>query len=134
MKLFTVTRNLTRNAVKRVFALTAAATLAALVAPNANAKPGAVGGPVFGRAHVVAAYGEYHYFIAFIGGLPAAVSAHGDGDIDIYVRDATGRVIAADASYDADPTTEFFALNTGVFEVIIRNKTGRPVFYDFSTN
>lgn len=117
-----------RIAFSSLIALGAALTL------TARAFAGAVGGPLYGTDHVVAAESTYSYNINFKGRERATVSADGDGDIDIYVYDSNGRLVASDDDEDGIPIVSFVPSRTQTYRVVVENCEDYAVTYDLETN
>ena len=96
---------------------------------------GLVGGP--GRTvSRVAAYGTDSYVLAFRGGQVAeiAVSGDGDTDLDLYVYDQNGNLIARDTDYTDNCYVCWVPAWTGSFVVKIKNRGGVYNQYVLLTN
>ncbi len=89
---------------------------------NSNVR-GAVGGPKYNYSHVNAG-GSDMYAIDFRGGELAIVTVIGDGDtdLDLYVYDNNGNLIARDVDYTDDCVATFTPRWTGTFYVKIVNR------------
>jgi hypothetical protein len=90
--------------------------------PDADLTPGRVGGPGHAVARVEA-FSKVSYDIHFRGGEFATVIVAGDGDtdLDVFVYDENGHLIA----FDDDPTDDCVAtwtpIWTGRFRIEVRN-------------
>jgi hypothetical protein len=115
--------------------LTAAVVVTCLVLSAVAVQAGAVGGP---RRHVdvVAAYSIDTYHIAFRAGELAFVVVSGDGDtdLDLYVYDANGNLIASDSDPSDDCVVGFTPRWTGSFTIRIVNRGPFANRYVLATN
>ena len=89
---------------------------------NSNVR-GAVGGPKYAYSSVNAG-GTDVYNVSFRGGELAIVAVIGDGDtdLDLYVYDQNGNLIARDADYTDDCVVTFTPRWTGNFTIKIVNR------------
>ena len=84
--------------------------------------------------HYVAANDTRVYRHTFRGGEWATVEATGDGDIDIYVRDARGRLVDFDDLSDEEPAASWVPPSTQTYTITIVNCEDYRVDYHYDTN
>src|SRR5687767_171535 len=87
--------------------LLAVTALGLAVLPQAPVAAGALGGAQRFRNQVVLEDGAEVYQVRFRGGELAEVMAEGDGDIDLYIYDEQGRLVAEDDLDDFLPVCRF---------------------------
>ncbi|GHU82020.1 hypothetical protein FACS189468_5690 [Spirochaetia bacterium] len=87
-----------------------------------SATRGAVGGPREG-VEAVAALSTMTYKLPFRAGQPATVFVSGDGstDLDLYVYDENGNLIAYDEDYSDDCLVRWNPRWTGSFIIVVKN-------------
>jgi uncharacterized protein YcgI (DUF1989 family) len=113
---------------------------AALLAANlslASLSPvsaGAIGGPKTTGWQTVEAEGADTYHISFRGNALAIIRARGQGDIDLYVYDSDGRLVARDAAYDSTPVCVFTPHYSETYTVRVVNAEEDDVDYVLETN
>jgi hypothetical protein len=107
--------------------LMAVVLLAMSVVP---ALAGAVGGPKYGR-YRVGAHSSRTFTVSFYGGETGRVAVSGDGDtdLDLYVYDALGNLIAADEDETDDCVVSWVPRWTGSFTIKVVNRG--DVYNDF---
>lgn len=116
-----------------------AATLAIIdqVASEAAARGnrGAVGGPKY-TTEVVRAHSTDRYTISFRAGQTAEVGVSGDGDtdLDLYVYDSNGNLIAKDDDYTDTCYVSWTPRWTGNFTIKVVNRGGVANRYVILTN
>jgi hypothetical protein len=83
---------------------------------------GAVGGPKWG-AEVVGGRDSVYFDLPFYAGRPATVSISGDGssDLDLYVYDENGNLIAYDEGNSDDALVRWNPRWTGQFRIVVKN-------------
>ena len=76
------------------------------------------------------------YVITFRGGEQAVVAVSGDGDtdLDLYVYDEYGNLIASDTDYTDDCVVSWFPRWTGKFLIRVRNRGNVYNRYTIATN
>lgn len=123
---------MTRNSIERLLAtgLAAAVTFAA---PAALA--GRVKGPVQGTTTVQGKSSDVFHDV-FRGGEQAVISVVGNGatDLDVYVYDEFGNLIAQDEDDNDRCVVTFTPKFTGMFRIEIRNLGEQPNEYEVSSN
>ena len=84
----------------------------------------------------VEAYSSDYYRIAFYGDEVAGIVVVGDGDtdLDVYVYDETGHLVASDTDPTDDCVVRWYPRWTGVFRVEVRNLGGVYNHYYLRTN
>ena len=111
------------------------ALISKVEAEKAGSSRGAVGGP---RRNVDVVYGSSTdtYQINFVAGYLAeiAVSGDGDTDLDLYVYDSNGNLIAKDADYSDDCYVNWVPRWTGRFIIKVVNRGPLPNQYVIMTN
>ena len=112
-----------------------AVALAGGLAFGQMATAGAVGGPKY-RGTSVNAYDTDSYTISFHGGQTARVLLKGDGDtdVDLYIYDQNGHLVASDADGSDTCAVEFHPLWTGPFVIRVVNRGGVYNRYTIVTN
>ena len=111
-----------------------AASLAGLVAALAPLSPALaerIGGPFRTVDTVLEDYTDV-YRLRFAGGRLAQIAAA--GDIDIFVYDASGRLVAKDDLYDWEPAVQFYPRGTQTYTVRVVNEAAYDVDYAIATN
>ncbi len=75
----------------------------------------------------VPAWGDTVYYETFRGGEPAYIDLEGDcrSDIDLWVYDEYGNLVAKSTSYGCYESVEFFPRWTGQFKIVVENH-GKP--------
>ena len=110
-----------------------------MVAMLGSAKPSALadaeGGSRFVREKVLA-YGSDMYDIVFRAGQPARVDVIGDGDtdLDLYIYDQFGNIVASDTDYSDRCVAIWTPIWTGVFRLKIVNRGDVFNRYTLRTN
>ena len=96
---------------------------------------GAVGGPCKEYA-AVNAYSTYTWTCSFIANRLAEIVVSGDGDtdLDLYVYDSNGNLIASDTDYSDDCYVSWVPRWTGKFYIKIANRGGVYNRYAILTN
>lgn len=96
---------------------------------------GAVGGPKYDYSSV-SAYSTATYRINFVGGERAVVAVVGDGDtdLDLYIYDSNGNLIASDTDYTDNCVCVWTPRWTGSFSIRIKNRGGVYNNYYLQTN
>jgi hypothetical protein len=121
---------------KKIASLTLAAACVAptfLIGEKANA--GEVRGPRYSReGSAVEALGRLHYTFTFRGGEVARITVEGQGNVDIYVEDENGHIIARDRGPSPLAEVSFVPERTGEFKVYVINEENRRVTYALRTN
>ena len=76
------------------------------------------------------------YVITFNGGEPAMVVVSGDGDtdLDLYVYDENGNLVASDTDYTDDCIVSWSPRWTGKFVIRVRNRGNVYNRYTIATN
>ena len=72
--------------------------------------------------------------LTFRGGEMARVQAQGDGDIDLYVYDSNGRLVARDTLDDSRPEVDWYVSSTQQYTIHIVDNEYEEVEYDIQTN
>lgn len=98
----------------------------AIVLLSAVAPLGALADPVGGSqwgTHRVDAYSSRSFNVECSGGEWTAVSVTGDGDtdLDLYVYDGRGVLIASDTDSSDRCSVLFYAIRGGTFRIVVRN-------------
>ncbi len=115
-----------------IYSLVAVMTLAA-VTPQSYA--GRLDGP--GIAHrSCSAYGSVSYRDTFLAGRLAQISVRGDGDtdLDLYVYDENGNLVASDTDGLDYCVVQFNPKWTGRFRIVVRNLGSVYNRYTLRTN
>lgn len=96
---------------------------------------GAVGGSVGGKA-VIAPYGFALQNVYFNGGVRASVllSGDGDSDLDLFVYDQFGNLVASDDDATDDCVVTWIPHYTGMFTLKLINRGGIFNSYSWATN
>lgn len=102
---------------------------------KASPTRGAVGGPKRG-VYSVLAFSTDSYTVKFFGNERATVVVSGDGDtdLDLYVYDESGNLIAYDDDYSDDCIVNFFPKWTGQFIIKVVNRGNVYNQYVIATN
>ena len=118
---------------KLVKTLCLALALTFAFAPLADA--GRMGGPGSDTARCEA-YGSVTYHERFYGGETAVVSIAGDGDtdLDLFVYDGAGRLVAQGIGLSDRETVRFYVPAAGTYRVVVRNLGGVYNLYRLTTN
>ena len=100
-----------------------------------NGTRGAVGGPCKDYA-AVKAYSTYTWTCSFIANRLAEVAVYGDGDtdLDLYIYDSNGNLIASDTDYSDDCYVSWVPRWTGKYYIKIVNRGGVYNRYVILTN
>ena len=106
----------------------------ALVFPTL-ALAGAEGGPKLSDTHVYAQDSDV-YTVTFRAGEPAQVAVSGDGDtdLDVFVYDENGNLVASDLSTSDQAAVSWTPRWTGEFRIEIKNRGGVYNQYTLLTN
>ncbi len=109
--------------------------LANKVKTDGNNTRGAVGGPKTGSSVVYGGSTDV-YTIYFKSGIPAEVGVSGNGatDLDLYVYDENGNLIASDADYSDDCYVCWTPRWTGNFIIKVVNCGRYNNYYNIATN
>lgn len=115
--------------------------LAASVLPNLGSgeidetRAGRVGGAGAASARVEA-FSTVVYQERFVGGEVAAISLRGDGDtdLDLYVYDENGNLVAHSAGYSDRESVAWMPRWTGTFRIEVRNLGGVWNRFTIGTN
>ncbi len=101
---------------------------------NSNVR-GAVGGPKYHEDNVLAHSTDY-YNITFRGGETASVLVSGDGDtdLDLYIYDQYGNLVAKDDDYTDTCLCTWTPRRTATYRIKIVNRGGVYNHYSLSTN
>ncbi len=83
-------------------------------------------------AHRVGAYASQTFSVCCNRGEYTQISVHGDGttDLDLFVYDGYGRLVAQDTDSGDDCVATFFVTVGGNFRVVVRNFGG--IYNDFT--
>ena len=100
------------------------------------AKASAVGGPQSNLDTCVLAYGTDVYHVTFYGGELAEVAVRGDGDtdLDLFIFDEFGNLIASDIDSGDLCLVQWYPGWTGTFRIEVRNLGGVYNRYQIATN
>lgn len=130
-KLLADARDLTEDANLLAIADKVEAKLTAV----AEGTRGAVGGPKRSYSHVYAKSSDTYTAKFWANELAEVlVSGDGDTDLDLYVYDENGNLIASDTDYTDDCYVRFFPAWTGLFRIKIVNRGGVYNNYVILTN
>jgi hypothetical protein len=112
------------------------ATLLAFLTLAPAAFADAVGGPKLLRTSVEAFASDRFEPIVFRGGELAIITAIGDGDtdLDLYVYDENGRLVAKDDDGSDNCVATFQPRWTGEFRIVVRNRGSVYNRYRLETN
>ena len=85
--------------------------------------------PMRGRGvatHICSAYSSVTYYETFRGGELGVVSIAGDGDtdLDLYVYDSAGRLVASGIGASDREMVSFVPLGTQTYRIVVRNLGG----------
>lgn len=111
------------------------AALAGITLSVAAARAGAVGGPK-GSVTTVAPHGSDIYEVGFRAGEPAVVVVRGDGDtdLDLYIYDENGNLVASDTDDTDDCMVRWVPRWTGRFVIKVVNRGSVDNRYQIQTN
>jgi hypothetical protein len=114
---------------KRTIGLVAAAVVGFAIIGQA-ARAGSIGGPKI-RDTSVSAYGADSYTLEFWAGEAARVALKGDGDtdLDLYVYDEFGNLVASDTDGSDLCAVEWYPRWTGAFRIRVVNRG--PVYNEY---
>ena len=103
--------------------------------PSVHTPSGAVAGPRY-HSDTVGANSSDTYNKVFKGGELAVVSVMGDGDtdLDVYVYDSNGNLVASDVDATDDCVISWTPKWTGEFRIVIKNKGSVYNSYTLTTN
>lgn len=109
--------------------------IARVEADSKGVHRGAVNGPSVGD-YVLPAYSSHTFNISFIANRIAEVLVSGDGDtdLDLYVYDSNGNIIASDTDYTDDCYVRWVPKWTGRFRIVIANRGAVYNHYAIGTN
>jgi hypothetical protein len=100
-----------------------------------GASKGRVGGPVQYHWDRVSRAGTDRYRVQFYAGQQARITVHGsEGDVDLYVYDEYGGLVAKDTSYSRTAHVSWYPRWTGYFTITVENCASRSVSYRLYTN
>jgi hypothetical protein len=110
-------------------------SLVGLMTVTSICEAGRIGGPG-GDAFTVQGYGSVTYNITFEGGRPAEVAIIGDGrtDLDIFVYDANGRLVAQGIGPTDIETVRWTPPQQQTYRIVVVNLGNSPNRYGFGTN
>ena len=96
---------------------------------------GAVNGPKY-TVDVVGPGSSDSYEVSFVANYLAEVGISGDGDtdLDLYIFDSKGNLIAADEDYTDDCYVYWFPPKTGRYQIVVVNRGRIPNKYILLTN
>lgn len=96
---------------------------------------GAVNGPSVGD-YVLPGYSNHTFNISFIANRIAEVAVSGDGDtdLDLFVYDSNGNLIASDTDYTDDCYVRWVPKWTGRFRIVVVNRGAVYNHYAIGTN
>ena len=130
-KLIADARELTEDA----HLLAMADKVSAKLNAQAEGTRGAMGGPKYDYGRVSAhSYTYYNQKFWADEIAEVAVSGDGDTDLDLYVYDENGNLIASDTDYTDDCYVRFYPAWTGLFRIKIVNRGGVYNNYAIATN
>lgn len=111
------------------------AAVLSLLAVSATAIAGRVGGPGVDTDRVEA-YDSTTYYIDFHGNEWAEVSVIGDGDtdLDLFVYDMNGTLVARDIDYTDRCFVDWYPRRRGTYRIVIRNLGSVWNRYTLETN
>jgi hypothetical protein len=111
------------------------ACLAPALLPGMPATAGEIRGPRHAlEGAAVDALGRLHYTFTFRGGEVARVTVEGQGNVDLYVEDERGKIIAKDRGPSNIAEVAFVPETTGEFKIYVVNEENRRVGYTLRTN
>jgi hypothetical protein len=86
------------------------------------AQAGRLNGPGVGTKRCEA-HATVTYYETFRGGEPAVISIRGDGDtdLDLFVYDAQGRLVAEAIGPSDRETVQFYVPSTSTYRIVVRN-------------
>lgn len=107
-----------------------------LLGIGGSLQAGAVGGPQGNLAQPILGFDVDAYDVEFVGGELAEVGVVGAGvsDLDLYVYDASGELVASDTSLSDFCLVQFTPEETGVYRIVVENYGGDLTVYDIVTN
>lgn len=94
---------------------------------------GAVAGARVSRETVLSGRKDA-YNIRFRGREQAVVRVTGEGDLDLFIYDGNGNLIAKDDAEDNTPVCVWTPRWTGTFKIVVKNCEGYNVNYVLQTN
>ena len=115
--------------------LLAALAIGAVLAGGSAAQAGAVGGPK-SRVTAVGAFADDRFEARFAAGELALVLVKGDGgtDLDLYVYDENGNLVASDTDDTDACVVSWVPRWTGRFIIRVVNRGAAPNIYAIQTN
>lgn len=86
--------------------------------------------------HVVGGFAEHTFTVTFLGGARARIMVQGDGssDLDLFVYDENGNLIAQDLGYSDSAAVSWTPRWTGPFLVVVKNRGACANLYRIATN
>lgn len=93
-----------------------------------------VDGPTDGHSDSVRARTTDVYHVSFYGGEEAMIGATGEGDIDILVYDASGKLVAKDVASDDTPVCVWTPKRTQKYTIKVVNNENYRVGYVLLSN
>jgi hypothetical protein len=106
--------------------LAVAAVVALVVASNASARvANSPSGMTTGHYRILAGHQHTFNTISFVGGETATVYVEGDGstDLDLYVFDQYGQLVAYDDDNTDDCLARWVPARTGFYRIVIVNRS-----------
>jgi len=115
--------------------LTVALALIAALLVGTFAQAGHIRGPQVGQARCEA-NGSVAYYETFVGGEMGVVAISGDGDtdLDLFVYDSNGRLVAQGVGLTDHETVRFYVPTTGTYRIVVRNLGNVWNQYGMATN
>jgi hypothetical protein len=109
------------------------ALVAGLLSSPEPVGAGAVNGARHSQETVLAGRNDV-YNVRFRGREEAIVRVTGEGDLDLFIYDANGNLIAKDEAEDNTPVCVWTPRWTGTFKIVVKNCEGYDVDYVLQTN
>ena len=111
------------------------AVLTVAFAFNTFAEAGHIRGPQVGNARCQA-HSTVTYYETFRGGEMARVAIHGDGDtdLDLFVYDMNGRLVASATGTSDREMVQWFVPTDGTYRIVVRNLGNVYNQYGMATN